>query len=145
MVIKVEKFQTQEGVSEWTTESSEYISMGIYQESETINENGFIQTERMVYFVKGLTEDRERVERQIEQTVRLINKGDKILIKRFSSAPFDEWNIPDINPTTGEEIIINGQPRYSKVFLVNAIKESEHREFIKNQEEIINQSLVKIM
>ena len=122
------KLFNKDGQTVWTSKNGNTVSSCIEANVESLDlENGFIREEKMLFWVKGNSE--EVVTKTATQLINSIKAGKLATYRAFSTEPFSANDTKDINPSTGAEL-----NRYSQVRLCPMDKfESLHREYVVNE------------
>lgn len=123
------KLFDKDGITVFTSTDGKTISMCVDITDESIDlSNGFIREERMLFWVKGNSE--ETVAKSVNTLIANINKGILRGYRAFSNTPFYNGQSSDINPQTNA--VLN---RFSQVRLCPSAKFDElHRQYVVNAE-----------
>ena len=107
------------------------VSGAIQTEHLTVGETGFIQNEKLIFWLKA--NNAEQLEMGIAMIEAQLKSGARVLYKVYSEEPFYASQESDINPSTGESL-----GRYSETRIGSPTDAlAKHKQYVSLQGNII--------
>ena len=127
--------------------NSEQAAIMLRSETLSANEQGFLQTEKRVGWIKGKTEEIQKLASILKEgddfnvKCALLGMGAVKLVIKEATAPFYQGQTPKINPTTGEVVMHGGSPVYRQTLVVSQSSSDVDSKLITDKVTVVSETI----